>query len=464
MKKLLVFSTLVLPFLIPQPVSAHAFGKLYNLPVPFWLYLYGAAAAIVVSFLIIGFFITKHSTVSLYPTRKLPRVYIFQNPFFLASMKLMSIIFFFLTIATGLWGTNTSSDNFNMTFFWIIFVLGFSYLVALVGNIWDSTNPWRILSELLETVSGGMIGNGFVDYPEKLAYYPALVTYFLFIWFELSGQISPFTLSLLLIQYTFLNILGFFIFGKKNWFHYCEFFSVFFRLIGTIAPIEYVNGSLYIRPPFVGLLKGQAEHFSLLMFILFMLASTAFDGFRETNIWYQVYRQTLGENVDYQLFNTVGLFLSPFVFLLLYIIFIALAKVLTQSTVALRDLLLKFAFSLIPIAIVYNVAHYYTLLLTQGQEIVRLLSDPFGTGQDLFHTAGYKINLTFIDAGVTWHLQVAFILLGHIAGVYLSHVIALRIFSSHKKALISQFPMLVLMVVYTMIGLWILSQPITSAA
>lgn len=199
-----------------------------------------------------------------------------------------------------------------------------------------------------------------------------------------------------------------------------------------------------------------------------MLSSTAYDGFRETVPFYRFYWQNLdgifrpvfGET-SYDAYQILGLFLSPFVFLTVYLLLVWLAKVVTKSKSTLMELSLQFAFSLIPIAFVYNVAHYYTLIITEGSNVGRLISDPFGLNWNLFGTASLP-NIPTVDMNFVWHSQVILILLGHIVGVYLAHIIALKVFPSHKKALLSQFPMLVLMVIYTMAGLWILSQPITS--
>lgn len=89
-----------------------------------------------------------------------------------------------------------------------------------------------------------------------------------------------------------------------------------------------------------------------------------------------------------------------FLFLIIYVVRIYLAKILTQSRLSLTELMLKFAFSLIPIALVYNIAHYYTLLLTQRQEIISLILDSFGAGQNLFNAVNYQVNLEIIDANI----------------------------------------------------------------
>lgn len=471
MKQWLLFLALVYSVLIaPQPVSAHAFGKLYNLPVPFWMYLYGGAGALLVSFLVIGYFLNKTDKDFKYPAKYLSKNTFFNTltkSWFLSTLKGISVFLLLLTIIAGFIGEDSAYSNFNMTFFWIFFALALPYVTALIGNIYAIINPWKVLTELAEKFLGEQ-ANGVVKYPKNLGYYPALLFYFLFIWIELFGKTGPQSLAFLLTQYTFINIIGVMLIGKNNWFQYGEFFSVFLRLIGKIAPIEYKDGKLYLRPPFIGLLKESADHFSLLLFILFMLSSTAFDGFRITLVFYRLYwdqipesiTRLLGEN-PYDTFQLIGLIVSPLVFLFIYWTLIALAKIVTKSKQSIMELMLKFAFSLIPIAFVYNVAHYYNLILGQGQDMIRLISDPFGFGWNLFGTTEYVPNLSIVDAGVTWHVQVTLILIGHIAAVYLAHIIALKVFPTHKKALLSQFPMLLLMVAYTLIGLWILAQPVT---
>ena len=65
-----------------------------------------------------------------------------------------------------------------------------------------------------------------------------------------------------------------------------------------------------------------------------------------------------------------------------------------------------------------------------------------------------------IGTEIVWFLSVALIVVGHILSVYLAHLLALRAFSERSTALSSQYPMLALMVVYTVISLWIIAQPI----
>ena len=116
--------------------------------------------------------------------------------------------------------------------------------------------------------------------------------------------------------------------------------------------------------------------------------------------------------------------------------------------------------SLVPIAVAYHLAHYVSLLATTGQFIIPLASDPFGWGWNLFGTRRHAVDLGIVSPAVYWYGAVALIVIGHVLAVIVAHVEATRRFASHRAALLSQLPMLVLMVAYTSLSLWIMAQPI----
>src|SRR6266404_3591173 len=120
----------------------------------------------------------------------------------------------------------------------------------------------------------------------------------------------------------------------------------------------------------------------------------------------------------------------------------------------------NFAFTLVPIAIAYHLAHYLVYLLTHGQYIVPLASDPFGYGWNLFGTAGYRVDIAVVGARFAWYAAVTSIVLGHIAAVYLADVRAHQILEVPGAALRSQVPLTALMVAYTFVSLSILAEPI----
>ncbi|HUP91084.1 MAG TPA: hypothetical protein VM074_02470 [Solimonas sp.] len=461
-----------------QCAEAHSFGKLYTLPVPVWLYLYGAAAALLLSFLVIGWFIgTPQDAHRNFATRPLPRqLGRLQAPAVVLVLRVLGVGLLLLCIATGLFGSGNPYANFNMTFFWIVFALGYAYLVALLGDSYPLLNPWAGLLDGVQRLWSGA-WRGRRAYPERLGYAPALILYMAFIWIELFARIRPFSLATVLLGYTLISLLGAWWWGRDAWLRYGDFFGVLFRILGRMAPLAWVDGRYVLRQPFIGLLDERCERLSLLLFVLFMLSSTAFDGIHETVPWARVFWQGVapalkpligGDIVQtfpllkrvYAVWQTLAMVLSPFVYLAIYAALIALAKRLAGSERSVRELCLDFGYCLVPIALVYNITHYYTLLVTQGLLIVRLASDPFGFGWNLFGTARWHAAPVVLDAGTVWHTQVALILLGHIVSVYLAHLVALRVFVSPRRALVSQLPLLVLMVAYTTIGLWILSLPI----
>jgi hypothetical protein len=164
----------------------------------------------------------------------------------------------------------------------------------------------------------------------------------------------------------------------------------------------------------------------------------------------------------YRAWDTAWLLAAPFVYFAAYVLTLSLARGLTRTQRPLRELLLDFAYTLLPIVLAYHVSHYFTLLLDQGPKILSLASDPFGYGWNLFGTAqrfraAYLPDLTWV-----WHVQVLLILAGHVSSVLLAHQVALRVFATRRAAVLSQLPMLLLMVGFTVFGLWILAQPLTS--
>jgi hypothetical protein len=482
----------LLLLLMPGAAAAHFFTQPYTLPVPFSMYAWGAAAALLLSFVVVGIFATvpafaqasgtdapavAPASGDAAPERAGP---------LLQAARVLSVFLLALCIAAGLFGAQNPFANFAMTFFWIVFVLGVAYAVALVGDFYAAVNPWKTLVDWLERLLPGRF-TAREPYPARLGYYPALVLYIGFIWIELFGKFLPRGLAVALLVYTIINFVGAAIYGKVAWFRYGEFFAVFMRLLGKMSPwarpwdpqARARAGTRRWRFPFVGLLEERAEHISLVVFILFMLSSTAFDGLHATLPWANVFWKGIypvigplftaepGRQFElstdlYYFWQWCSIVASPFAYLAVYVLFVVGVRAITRAGQSVHALTLIFAMSLVPIAFVYHVTHYYTLLLAQAGQMMKLVSDPLGRGWDLFGTAATRIDPLMIDVGVIWHTQVALILAGHIASVYLAHVEALRVYRAPRRAAVSQLPLLVLMMIFTTFGLWILSMPLAT--
>jgi hypothetical protein len=461
---------LATPFALPEGIFAHAFGQQYTLTIPVWIFLYGVALAVALSFIVIGLLVgNKKVQFRSTPLSKNAVIGALTGRVAIFITRVIMLGLFLLLIVSGYVGVQDTSINIGPTQFWIVFLLGYTYLTAIIGNSWSVISPLRVITEAWEKVSGSKT-EGLISYPKWLSYWPALLFYFLLIYNELlsGGQAAiPRNLSNLVLEYSVLTMIGVLLFGRDTWFKYGEFLNVFFGLVGKVSPLYWDKGQLRLRAPFIGLLGGQVESLSQLIFVIFMLASTAYDGFRATSSWFQIdlglypYYQVLGPN-GFQIFSTLSLVLAPLLFLTVYLLLVLGMKIVVPTKLSTWELAKKFGLSLVPIAIAYNIAHYFGLLLVQGQAIWALISDPFGLGWNIFGTAAFFPNVGLIRADFIWYAQVFFIVSGHIAAVYLAHIVATQVFPRYRQAVVSQLPMLVLMVSYTLTGLWILSQPFNS--
>ncbi len=461
-----------LALLLAGGAGAHAFAPPYTLPVPFSMYAMGAAASLVLSFVVAGSFASAPASLRAgHSAQAVDAVEPAASP----AGQVVSVMLLALCILTGLLGTQNLHANFNMTFFWIVFVLAVPYLTAVIGDFYAPLNPWRAIVQAVERTTGRPF-DGRLRAPERLGYAPALLLYGIFIWIELFAHLSPRGLSLALLAYTAINLAGAWLLGTARWFRCGEFFGVMLALIGRMAP----RGRPW-RAPLVGLLQEPRREISLAVFILFMLSSTAFDGLHGTQPWVSVFWKGLYPQIAplldgggtnpyrlstqiYYAWQWLMLALSPLAYLLVFGACVAAAKWSMRSPLPLRELVSTFALTLVPIAFVYHVTHYYTILLAQGGQILRLVSDPFGKGWNLLGTARWQIEPLLVDVNLIWHSQVALILLGHIASVWLAHLEAQRLFPGAGRALLSQLPMLGLMVSFTAFGLWILSLPLSVGA
>jgi tellurite resistance protein TehA-like permease len=101
----------------------------------------------------------------------------------------------------------------------------------------------------------------------------------------------------------------------------------------------------------------------------------------------------------------------------------------------------------------YVVAHYFSLVAYNGQDLWRLARDPLGEGL----RSGPDIDFSVVSATAIWYVQVIALVVGHVAALVLAHDRALVVYEDPRKATRSQIAMLVVMVIFTCLGLWLLS-------
>lgn len=458
----------------------HSFGEVYVLPLPFERYAWGAAAALIVSFVLAALFLRAPGR----EARPHPSPRLWQLPApLIGGLRAMTLLLLGLAIVSGLAGTPNPYANFNMTLFWVVFMLGSAYATVLVGDLFALINPWRTLAEGVAQL-WPRLQTGFIRYPGRLGVWPAAMLWVGLVWVELFGHIGPRSLSLMLMAYTGLTLGACVLFGIERWFRHGELFSVWLNLLARLAPVAFQHEqggapsrTFSWRWPFAGALSPQDRPHGRVMLIMALLATTAFDGLYDTEIWHRLYwlwlypewlSHWLGHNPLeafptlrrlYGLWNSAWLWLMPALYLLAYALAAFLSAQLASQLGGTREVMRRFAPSLLPIVLVYHASHYYTLLQVQGPKIFPLLSDPLGRGHNWLGTATWFKHVNAPDVYRIWDVQLALILAGHIVSVALAHTVAVRLLADRRQAVISQLPMLVLMVAFTVGGLWILSQP-----
>jgi hypothetical protein len=472
---------LYVPGLIPGEAGAHSFGTPYVLPLPLWMYAYGCAATLIITFSLLGFFATSQDSGSRVPGSAANRLVGRVNRRGLAVLRAGAGAFLLLTIVAGFIGGTNPAQNIGMTLFWVVFVLAFAYATMLVGNLYTIINPWKC-------TIGGLEGLGVdlttrrVRVQETFSCWPAFVFYVGLIWIELFLAPEPLLLSLSLVTYSVITVIGAALYGKDVWFNNFDLFERYFSLIGKMAPIEYKRANdnstwcIFLRPPCTGHLRDHPKHISTVLFVLFMLCSTTYDAIHETVWWVSLFWTNLlsilqpiwGTDLGkaqslligwYEAYQQAGLVVFPFFYLALYSAALLWTKVLTGTHMSVRTLTLKFIYSLIPIAIAYNFTHYFTMLVVQLGNFPAVLSDPFDRGWNLIGLRD-SASQPILPMGFIWHLQVGVLLAGHVVGVFIAHREASRIFSTRRQVILSQVPILLLMVLYTVFGLWILALPL----
>jgi hypothetical protein len=366
-------------------------------------------------------------------------------------------------------GKPDAGDNLAPTFVWVIFWLGLVPLVVFFGNLWSVLSPWKAVADAVAWAwsRSGRTWEPAAPYPERLGRWPAAALLLAFAALELAypRAAEPRTLALAIVIYTWITWAGMLVYGRRAWLENGEAFNVYFGLLALIAPfaVQERDGRrvVIVRPPLTGLTLPQNRP-GTVAFVVAMLGSVAFDGLSRQQWWQdRLYNLEAKYIVDSPRkadlvatgFSVLGLLGAVVAIGLLFLLAVSAARLVSGGREGLASV---FVASLIPIALAYSVAHYFTLLVNQGQFALPLSSDPFGKGWDLFGTSDFQPSL-FNSPNAIWYVQVGVLVVGHVLGLMLAHDRAVALWGSARTAVRTQYAMLALMVLYTCTGLWLLS-------
>ena len=429
------------------PILAHGVGGRTDLPLPLWLFMYGAAFALLISFVALRI---------LWPKPRLARLAVGRRfalrsslaAMFFGAIRVTGLLAFAVVLYAAVSGTADAGSNIAPYAVYIGFWVGVQVVCALVVDVYALANPFDTVAFLC-------------GIPERTTHverrdpgqWTAAVLLGSFVWMELAyhSPSSPRAIGVWLSLYTATVLIGAAVWGRE-WLRHGEGFAALFGFLGHLAPIRIDPDTKHLRLhlPLTGLTEMTVRPGTAAT-IFVALGSTSFDGFSRTQTWRDVVGQRTGWAATFV--TTIGLVGAIG---LVAVAYLAATHVTARITDE-RDETVAAAFlpSLVPIALAYAVAHYFSLLVLDGQNLLALVSDPFGRGWDLFGTIDRTVDYRLVSVTTIAVVQAAAIVIGHVCGVIFAHDRAVERYKP-RLAVRSQYPLLVVMIAYTVGGLAIL--------
>jgi hypothetical protein len=440
---------------------AHAAPISYRFPLPIWLYVVAGGAAVLVSAPAAALAVRDE------PVRERlgPDVYRYFRPLgpVLTAIGTLLIV---EGLIGGLFSTTAESQEFIenpvTVLTWVDFWVGLGIAAWVVGNVYEHVAPLNVAARALDRALARR-GVQPLAYPARLGQWPALALLLVWSWMELiwAQAKEPRILALILIGYIVATLVGCALYGAEAWLGNVELFSVFSRTLSRFSPLELrpfvpeewavsEQRTARLRPYGAGLRTDPPLPDGGAAFVLATLATVVFDGWSSTDR-FATFQEWFWQRWSF-LAHHVSI-LQTLSMLVVVVLFVGAYLLVTRSHA--REL----AVTLIPIAAVYFTAHYFSYLLIAGQATLGVLVDPFGHSWNPFGWGEYPLDTNVVPPGAIWWLQVLVIVWGHVAAVFAAHRLAVRS-STPARALLSQTPLVALMVGYTIAGLWVLAQQI----
>jgi hypothetical protein len=443
----LLLAAAALVLVVPATAQAHGIGGRLDLPVPMSFFVVGASVVLVASFVALAVMWPKPRLQD--GPRSRPIRAGWMRPLFGAA-QVVGVAGLLVVVAAGAVDLvkDSSGRNIAPVLVWIGFWLVVPFLGAVVGNLYTAVNPWRTIA--------ASIGLGDTERPDlvsKAGVWPAAVGLVAFAWMELVNPngAAPSTLAAAAVLYSIYLFVMVSRFGRESAFTAADIFTPYTRLISSIAPLGRDAEGRPIWRGWLRALPVLPEWKGLAPFVIVMIGTVSYDGLSAT-VWWGQSLPFLKGSVWVE---TLSLVAMCALIGAAYYGACALAARIGGDEGGTARTASRFAHTLVPIAFAYAFAHYFTLILFEGQLIISSISDPFGLGWDLFGTAGRMVDF-FLTPVAVWYVQVLAIVTGHVLGVILAHDRALADYPA-ERAVRSQYAMLGLMVALTGLGLVILA-------
>ncbi len=454
----------MLATLAPTAAFAHASDRGHVLLLPTGHYLIGGALAVAASFVIL--LAVNPSLLVRLSSARFPLGKIAEG--WRLPLSLASFVFFAVLVAAGFLGSRDPLSNPLPLVVWTLLWVGLTLLQGLFGNLWAWINPWYGPCRIASALLGRTPDKPFTQLPAWLSLWPAVLLLLAFAWFELiyPAPDDPARLAWASGLYWLFSFVMMMVFGYRDWSSRGEFLSVFFGMIARFGLLENEAGRLSACLPAAKLAGAAALPLSGALLVLFALASVSFDGLSKTFFYFSLNGLNPLEfpgRTALMTTNSIGLLVACALLSSVFLVCVFLGERLAGSRQSFVLAAGTMVWSIVPIALAYHFSHYLAALLVNAQYALVALSDPFSLGWDLLGTANMPV-MAAIAAGsdaawTIWNAQAAAIVGGHVLAVLAAHLLAFRLHGSARAASLSQLPLTLLMIAYTVFGLWLLSTP-----
>lgn len=423
-------------------ILAHGIGTRSDLPVPVGLAAAAAAAALLISFAVLAVLWRRPRRTGVGRPLPVPGSAVLDAVPLRVALRGTALLVATLVVITGLYGPDDPAANLAPWAFYVTFWVGLVPASLLFGPVWRVLNPLRLLHEPVAGLLRIDAERGVLRLPAGVGYWPAAASLAAFAWFELAfpARAEPVAVAVFLLGYGGAHLIAGVLFGRR-WFDRGDGFEVYSALIGALAPLgRRADGRLVLRNPLDGLAAVPLRP-GLVAVIVALVGSTAYDGLSRTQWW--------NAAVPPGVATATGGLVATFVLIGVVFGLGTFTVTSTVSTGARRGVgPVAFAPTLAPVVAGYAIAHYFSLLVFDGQQIIILASDPLGVGADLFGTAGRAVDYTIVGAGAIALVQLGAVVAGHLLAAISAHDQAHRLFPP-RVALRTQYPMLGAMVALT---------------